>query len=76
MIITNDKTAIGKPGMTGVVIGENLVVLPFVNENVLIFKVRAIELEIFVQTNTGHNYHAGVYATERDLLYCLCFRVW
>ena len=76
MIITNDKTAIGKPGMTGVVIGENLVVLPFVNENVLIFEVRAIELEIFVQTNTGHNDDAGVYATERDLLYCLRFRIW
>jgi len=71
MIITNDKTAIGKPGVTGIVIGKHLVVLSLVNEDVLIFQVWAIKLKIFVQITTGYNDDAGVNATERDLLDCL-----
>ena len=76
MVITNDETAVTKPGMSSIVVGEVCILIPFIYLIIDNFEVRSIKFQVSVKLLSCNDYNTCFDCAERDLLNCLKSRVW
>ena len=64
MVITNDETAVTKPGVSSIVVGEVSIILPSIYLIIDNFEVGSIKFEVSVEFLSGNDNNSRVNSAE------------